>query len=135
MQTNAKHQQHHANFSQLAGDLRVGHEPRSEWPDEHPGQQIAHQRGQLQTDGKKAKNQGEPEARGDGADERDAMGHAGEVSFKEFLRLNCLTECERMKKCPRKRKTRLRAGFSRVLHNRPQPMCKPPLSEKSAPVA
>ena len=68
MQSDAKHQQHHANFRQLAGQRHIGNKTRRARPDNHPGQQITQQGRQAQAGGGKAQNQGQAKAGGKGGD-------------------------------------------------------------------
>ncbi len=71
MQPRAKHQQHHADFGKLTGNLAIGHKTRGERADDHARQQVADQGGQAKPRGRKTKNQGQPQAGGDGGKTAD----------------------------------------------------------------
>ena len=76
VQADAEHQQHHADLGQFAGDLHVGDEAGRARPDHDAGQQVAHQRRQLQPRRDEAEQQRQAERRGDGGDEWDRVVHA-----------------------------------------------------------
>ncbi len=51
MQTDAEHQEHHADLGELLRELDVRDEAGRRWADDHAGDQIADERGQLEPDG------------------------------------------------------------------------------------
>ena len=79
MQTDAEHQQDHADLGQLDGDILVGDEARRERPDDDACHQISDQRRQLEAVGKHAKGEGEHEADRDGRYEWRHMQHSSEL--------------------------------------------------------
>ncbi len=83
MQPDAEHQQDHPDLGQLARKPGIGHKTRRDRPHQNPGQQIAHQRRQLQAIGKIAKDRREPETDGNGGNEGDVVMHACVFSFWE----------------------------------------------------
>ena len=55
MQTDAEHQQHHADLGELARQLGVGDEARRGGTNDDAGDQVTDQRRQLQAGGDKAR--------------------------------------------------------------------------------
>ena len=60
VQTDAEHQEHHADLSELVREIDIGDEARRGGTNDDARDQIAHQRGQLETSGDEAQDQGEP---------------------------------------------------------------------------
>ena len=75
MQADAEHQQHDADFRQLAGQADIGDEARCGRTDQHAGGQVADQRRQAQFEGDHAENEAEAEGGGDGGDEAEVVVH------------------------------------------------------------
>ena len=73
MQANAKHQQHHANFGQLAGYLGIGNKTRGKRTNQNAGQQIADQRWQFQAIRQQAKQQGQAKTGSESGNQRNVM--------------------------------------------------------------
>jgi hypothetical protein len=47
VEPDAEHQQNHADLGQLLGEIHVGDEPGRRGPEQHAGDEIAHERWQL----------------------------------------------------------------------------------------
>ena len=69
LQADAEHQQDDADLRQLFRQRRIGHEARRVRPDQHAGQQIAHDRRKAQALGDVAKHERGAEAAREGQDE------------------------------------------------------------------
>ena len=67
MQTDAEHQQHDADFGELARQFDVGNKAGRGGTDDDAGDQVADQRRQLQASGEKADDQAQAPSGGNGA--------------------------------------------------------------------
>jgi len=76
VQAHAKHQQHHANFRQLRGNVHIGHKTRRGRANHNAGQQVAHQGWQAQLFGEEAKHQRPAKSGSDGGDQGQVVVHA-----------------------------------------------------------
>ncbi len=75
MQSDAEHQQDHADFRQLPGQRLIGDEPRRVGTDHQSRQQITHQRRYPQPRRDRAEQKGKADADDDGGDQGGVMGH------------------------------------------------------------
>jgi hypothetical protein len=75
VQTDAEHQQHHADLGEFAGNLDVRDEPRGRRANQHPGQQIADQRRNSEPDGEEAEHESEAQTGGHGGYQRQPVVH------------------------------------------------------------
>jgi hypothetical protein len=75
MQADPEHQQHHADFCQLARQRGIGHETGRGRADQHAGGEVAHQRGQAQLQCQHAEQQPETERCGESRDQREVVVH------------------------------------------------------------
>ncbi len=75
MEPDAEHQQNDADLGQLIGDVLVGNVARRERADEDAGDQIAHERRELEPMRQHTEAEGEPETDGKGRNERRHMRH------------------------------------------------------------
>ncbi len=75
MDADAEHQQDDADLGELRGKLHVGDEPRGEWPNRHPRQQVADDHGQTEALGNHPADERGGEPHGDGCDQLRLMGH------------------------------------------------------------
>src|SRR6187401_1502519 len=75
MQADAEHQQHNADFGELARKTNVGHEPRRGGTEDNSSDQIADQSGQLETHGNQSRDQGQPQRGSNRGDQSYAVGH------------------------------------------------------------
>jgi hypothetical protein len=75
MQAHPEHQQHHANFGQLAGHGGIGHETRGKRANHHARQQITHQRRQPHTRCQKTQHQRQAQRGRNGVDQVQAVRH------------------------------------------------------------
>ena len=76
MQTDAEHQQDHAHFRKLAGQLAIGDEARCERADHDAGDQEPDERRQAQAVGDIAEHRREHEAHRYRGDQRNLMIHS-----------------------------------------------------------
>ena len=77
MQADAEHQQHYADFSELAGKLLVGDKARRGRADDDAGNQVTDENRQLQARGDEAHNQRQSQAGGGNrGDQSKVMRHA-----------------------------------------------------------
>ncbi len=75
MQADAEHQQDHADFRELGGEVGIGDEARRERADGDAGDEVAHERRQAHARGEESKAEREDEADGDQRDEFGFVGH------------------------------------------------------------
>ena len=76
LQADAEHEQDHADFRELLGEARVGHEARSMRPDENPAEQIPDNGREPEALRQVAENQGGRESTGERDNQIDAVhGH------------------------------------------------------------
>src|SRR5690606_28401885 len=76
MKPDAEHEEHDADFGQLAGHGGVGHEPWGGGADADAGKEVPDERGELQAESDEAEDKGEAQARGDRRDQRKAVIHS-----------------------------------------------------------
>jgi hypothetical protein len=89
MQADAEHEQHHADLGELRCQPGVRHEPRSERPDEHAGEQVAHQRRQAHAGCQEAEHQGQAQAGGNRRDEGQVVVHGSTTLPERQLYFGC----------------------------------------------
>jgi len=75
METDAQHQQHHADLGELPGEVDVGDEARRRRPDHDASQQVADERREFEARRAVAEHQGQPEAGGNRGDQADVVRH------------------------------------------------------------
>jgi hypothetical protein len=76
VQADAEHHQHHADFSQLAGQRGIRHKARRGRADDNARSEITHQRRQLQARCKITEQEASSQCGGDGGNQADIVGHA-----------------------------------------------------------
>jgi len=76
VQADTEHQQHHADFGELRGEVHIGDKTGRRRPDQDAGHEIADQGRQLDPFGDEAEYQRRTEAGGKGGDEGDIVFHA-----------------------------------------------------------
>ena len=76
MQTDAEHQENHAHFGKLAGQLAISDEARREWTYHDAGDEKPDERRQAQAIGDVAEHRREYEAHGYGGDQSNLMIHS-----------------------------------------------------------
>jgi hypothetical protein len=81
MQPDAEHQQDDADLRQFQRKVLVGHEARRVRPDENAGDEISDERGNAETVGDGAEDEGQAEAGDDGGDQRRIMRHRSGCAF------------------------------------------------------
>lgn len=73
MDSDAEHQQDHADLRQLSGNLLIGYQAGSEGTEGHSSEQVAHDRWQPKATGDKSSQEGSAQPESDGADELAAV--------------------------------------------------------------
>ena len=81
MQADAEHQQDDADLGEFRRQRLVGDEARRERPDENAGDQVADQRGNAETVGEGAEDEGQPQTGDDRCDKRRLMRHRLVAAF------------------------------------------------------
>jgi hypothetical protein len=75
VQSNAEHEQHHANLGDLPRDFDIAQETGGGRADEDTGQQLPHQRRELDPRSEDAQHESEPKSRSNGRNQGNAMRH------------------------------------------------------------
>jgi hypothetical protein len=81
----AEHQENDADFRDLLCEAGVGDEARSKGADDNAGNQVADQRGQTETCGKKTEQQRERDCGCDRENQCSVVGQIGPLLHREFV--------------------------------------------------
>ena len=79
MQPNSEHQQHDADFRELAGDFDIGDVSGRKRPDQDTGQQVADKRWHTKPHRDEAHDERKTQRGGEGSDEWKLVRHGGDA--------------------------------------------------------